>query len=165
METPSARRGRPFRVDERSHAGTLGGTVGLLGDEDADQTDDGRGHVQERCARPPDRADERSGEQRGESAERSAVIATSIGLVFRSTIAGVGATLGFIYIVPVIINLVPLDVFALFSDTFPGNASTNFFTVTADPGRLDPLAGLVATVTWTAAWVVFSGFWVKRRNT
>lgn len=92
------------------------------------------------------------------------VIATSVGLVFRSTIAGVGATLGFVYIVPVIIGLVPLDAFALFSATFPGNASTNFFTVAADPGRLDPVTGLIATLVWTAAWVAFAVFWVKRRN-
>ncbi|WP_404429338.1 ABC transporter permease [Microbacterium lacus] len=92
------------------------------------------------------------------------IIATSVGLVFRSTIAGVGATLGFVYIVPVIIGLVPLDVFVLFSDTFPGNAATNFFTVASDPSRLDPVAGVIATVLWTAAWVAFAAFWVKRRN-
>ena len=65
---------------------------------------------------------------------------------------------------PVVIGLVPLDAFVLFSDTFPGNASTNFFGTTLDPGRLDPVAGLIATLAWTAAWVVFATVWVKRRN-
>ena len=92
------------------------------------------------------------------------IIATSVGLVFRSTIAAVGVTLGFVYIVPIIISLIPLDAFALFSATFPGNAATNFFTVAQDPSRLDPVAGLIATALWTAAWVVFATFWVKRRN-
>ncbi|MDY0910174.1 hypothetical protein [Microbacterium sp. CFBP9034] len=93
-----------------------------------------------------------------------AVIATSAGLVLRSTIGTVGATLGFLYIVPIVIGLIPLDVFTLISDTFPGNAATNFFATTADPGRLDPVTGLIATLLWTAAWVAFAVVWVKRRN-
>ena len=92
------------------------------------------------------------------------VIATSVGLVFRSTIATVGVTLGFLYLVPILISLVPLDAFALFSDTFPGNAATNFFGTTADPSRLDPVSGLIATLAWTAAWVIFAVIWIKRRN-
>jgi ABC-2 type transport system permease protein len=92
------------------------------------------------------------------------VIATAAGLVFRSTIAAFGATLGFLYLVPIVISLVPLDAFTLFSDTFPGNAATNFFGTTLDPARLDPVSGLIATLAWTAAWVVFAAVWVKRRN-
>lgn len=92
------------------------------------------------------------------------VISTAAGMVFRSTIAAFGATLAYLYIVPLVIGLVPLDAFALFSDTFPGNASTNFFTTGLDPSKLDPLTGLIATLAWTAAWVVFAVIWVKRRN-
>lgn len=92
------------------------------------------------------------------------IIASAAGLVFRSTIAAVGATLGFLYIVPVLISLVPLDAFLLLSDTFPGTAATNFFATTADPTRLDPVSGLIATLAWTAAWGIFAAAWVKRRN-
>ena len=92
------------------------------------------------------------------------VISTAAGLVLRSTIAAFGATLAFLYIVPLVIRLVPLEAFIIFSDTFPGNASTNFFGTALDPSRLDPIAGMIATLAWTAAWVVFAVIWVKRRN-
>ncbi|MDR7182998.1 ABC-2 type transport system permease protein [Microbacterium trichothecenolyticum] len=92
------------------------------------------------------------------------VIATSVGLVFRSTIATIGVTLGFLYLVPILISFIPLDIFTLVSDTFPGNAATNFFGTTADPSRLDPISGLIATLAWTTAWVVFAAAWIKRRN-
>ena len=92
------------------------------------------------------------------------VISTAAGMVLRSTIAAFGATLAYLYILPLVIALVPLDAFALFSDTFPGNASTNFFTVGLNPSKLDPTSGLITTLAWTAAWVVFAVTWVKRRN-
>ena len=92
------------------------------------------------------------------------VISTAVGLVLRSTIAAFGVTLAFLYIVPLVIGLVPLDAFALLSETFPGNASTNFFGTSLNPAKLDPVAGLIATLAWTTAWVVFAVIWVKRRN-
>lgn len=94
----------------------------------------------------------------------SAVIATAIGLVFRSTIASVGATLGFLYLLPVIISLVPGDVFLLISDTLPAYAVTNFFGLTLDSARLDPLSGAIAAVIWTLFVSGFALLWVKRRN-
>ncbi|WP_082468048.1 ABC transporter permease [Leifsonia sp. Leaf264] len=92
------------------------------------------------------------------------VTGTTVGLVFRSTIASVGVAIGYLFIVPIIISLVPLDAFGLFSQTFPGNASSNFFGVAVDPGHLDPVSGVIASVIWTTAWVVFAVVWVKRRN-
>lgn len=92
------------------------------------------------------------------------VISTAAGMVLRSTIAAFGATLAYLYIVPLVIGLVPLDAFTLFSDTFPGNASTNFFTTGLNPSKLDPATGLIATLAWTAAWGIFALIWVKRRN-
>jgi ABC-2 type transport system permease protein len=92
------------------------------------------------------------------------VIASAAGLVFRSTIATFGATLAFLYLVPGVFALVPLDAFRIINDTFPSNAATNFFATNIDPSRLDPLAGVIANLAWTAAWVVFAVLWVKRRN-
>lgn len=94
----------------------------------------------------------------------SAVVATSIGLVMRSTIATVGVVFAFFYVVPGLIGLVPLDGFRLVSSTFPGNAAINVFSVSEDPTRLDPLSSMIATVLWTIAWVAFAALWVKRRN-
>lgn len=93
-----------------------------------------------------------------------ATISTAAGFLFRSTIATFGVTVSFLYIVPIVIGLVPLDAFALFSDTFPGNASTNFFATAVDPARLDPVAGMIATFAWTAAWVAVASTWITRRN-
>ncbi|KQM82556.1 ABC transporter permease [Agromyces sp. Leaf222] len=92
------------------------------------------------------------------------VSATALGLVFHSTIATLGATLGYLYIVPVVISLVPLDAFAVFSETMPGKAASNFFSITTDPSELDPVAGAIASIVWTIALVVFAAVWVKRRN-
>jgi ABC-2 type transport system permease protein len=92
------------------------------------------------------------------------VISTAAGMVLRSTIAAFGTTLAYLYIVPLVIGLIPVDAFTLFSETFPGNASTNFFTTEMNPSQLDPVSGLIATLVWTAAWVAFAVIWIKRRN-
>ncbi|MGI9822889.1 hypothetical protein [Agromyces sp. Marseille-Q5079] len=92
------------------------------------------------------------------------VSATALGLVFRSTIATLGATIGYLYVVPVVISLVPLDAFAIISESMPGKAASNFFSITTDPTELDPVAGAIASVIWTIALVVFAAVWVKRRN-
>ncbi|GAA1823860.1 hypothetical protein [Agromyces salentinus] len=93
-----------------------------------------------------------------------AVTATCLGLMFRSTIATLGVAIGYLYLVPIGISLVPLDAFVLFSDTFPGKASDNFFALTPDPSQLDPVAGTISSVIWTIALIVFTTVWVKRRN-
>lgn len=98
------------------------------------------------------------------AASATTVISTSFGLVFRTTIAGLGSTLGFLFLVPVIISLVPLDIFALIADTFPGYAFDNLFNLTLDPTRLDPATGAIATVVWTVLVAGFALLRVKRRN-
>ena len=93
-----------------------------------------------------------------------ALIGVAAGLIVRSSIGALGVVLGFFYLVPLILGLIPVDVVNLLGKTIPGASLTTLVSLTSGEGELDPLTLTVTTVLWTASWLVVAAITVKRRN-
>lgn len=93
-----------------------------------------------------------------------ALIAVAAGLVVRSAIGALGVVLGFLYLVPLILGLVPVDAVNVVGKSIPGSSLTDLISLTTAPGQLDPLTLTITTVLWTAAWLAAAAITIKRRN-
>jgi ABC-2 type transport system permease protein len=93
-----------------------------------------------------------------------ALIGVAAGLMVRSSIGALGVILGFFYLVPLILSLIPVDVMNLIGKSIPGASLTTLVSLTSAEGQLDPLTLTVTTVLWTAVWLVVAAIAVKRRN-
>ena len=94
----------------------------------------------------------------------SATIALSVGLMLRSSIATVAATLGFIYVVPALLQAIPVQAVLWFAGTLPGPESTALEVpdISSTPGSL--AWSVVAILAWTAATVALASVVVRRRD-
>ncbi|CAM3755595.1 hypothetical protein OCAE111667_24950 [Occultella aeris] len=94
----------------------------------------------------------------------AAAIALSAGLLLRSSIAGVAAALGFIFVVPALLQAIPVAAGVWFARTLPGPESTvlEVPSVSSGPGALT--WSIVAVVLWTAATVAIACVVVRRRD-
>jgi ABC-2 type transport system permease protein len=94
----------------------------------------------------------------------AAAIALSAGLLLRSSIAGVAATLGFVFVVPALLQAIPVAAVGWFARTLPGPESSVLEVpdVASGPGAL--VWSVVAVVGWTAATVALACVVVRRRD-
>lgn len=94
----------------------------------------------------------------------AAAIALSAGLLLRSSIAAVAATLGFLFVIPALLQAIPVPAVLWFARTLPGPESTvlELPSVSSGPGAL--FWSVVAVVAWTAATVVLACAVVRRRD-
>jgi ABC-2 type transport system permease protein len=93
-----------------------------------------------------------------------AVIAVSIAFLIRSTVGSIAVTFAFLYILPVIIHAIPLNIARLFADTIPGTSAEPLFSALPDPGGFG-VAGAVTCVTlWTIVAVVVAAVTTRRRD-
>lgn len=97
-------------------------------------------------------------------AAAAAVIAMSIGLVVRSSIAGIAVTIGFLYILPSLLQALSVPALTTIALTLPGPASTPLDVPGRFPGEPTFLAALVAVLAWTAATVAVSSLVLRRRD-
>ncbi|KAF2413573.1 hypothetical protein B1729_09805 [Microbacterium sp. B35-04] len=93
-----------------------------------------------------------------------ALIGVAAGLIVRSSIGALGVVLGFFYLVPLILGLIPVGAVNLIGKTIPGSSLTTLASLTSEDGQLDPLTLTLTTVLWTAVWLVVAAIAVKRRN-
>lgn len=93
-----------------------------------------------------------------------ALIAVAVGLIVRSTIASLGVVLGFFYLVPLILGLIPVDAVNLVGRSVPGASLGALTALTPAAGDLDPAVLTVTTAVWTGAWLIAAVVTVKRRN-
>lgn len=94
----------------------------------------------------------------------AATIAMSIGMIVRSSIAGIAATLGFLYVLPALLQAVPVAAVTAFARTIPGPASTPLDTPGHVAGELSFVAGLAAVLAWTVVTVAVSCAVLRRRD-
>jgi len=93
-----------------------------------------------------------------------ALIGVAAGLIVRSAIGSLGVVLGFFYLVPLILGLIPVDAVNLVGRSIPGASLGTLISITTAEGQLDPLTLTFTTVLWTALWLVAGALTVKRRN-
>lgn len=94
----------------------------------------------------------------------AAVIATAISLVVRSSIAGISATLGFLYVLPALLQAIPVAAVTAFARTIPGPASTPLDTPGHVAGEMSFGTALLAVVAWTIVTVAVSCLVLRRRD-
>jgi ABC-2 type transport system permease protein len=94
----------------------------------------------------------------------AAAIALSAGLVLRSSIAAVAATLGFLFVIPALLQAISVPAVIWFARTLPGpeSAVLEVPSIASGPGAL--FWGVVAVVSWTAATVALACAVVRRRD-
>lgn len=97
-------------------------------------------------------------------AAAAAVIAMSIGLIVRSSIAGIAVTIGFLYILPSLLQALSVTAITTIARTIPGPASTPLDVPGRFPGEPTFLAALVAVLAWTAVTVAVSCLVLRRRD-
>ena len=93
-----------------------------------------------------------------------ALIGVAAGLIVRSAIGSLGVVLGFFYLVPLILGLIPVDAVNLLGQSIPGASLGTLISITTTEGQLDPATLTLTTVLWTALWLVAAAITVKRRN-
>lgn len=94
----------------------------------------------------------------------AAMIAVCVALVLRSSLASVAATFGFLYIVPSVLNALPVAAMKDFAHTFPGLASDSLTALAPPVGGLPYGAAAIAVLAWTALWVVIALLVTRRRD-
>ena len=93
-----------------------------------------------------------------------ALIGVAVGLIVRSAIGSLGVVLGFFYLVPLILGLIPVDAVNLLGKSIPGASLGTLISITTTEGQLDPATLTFTTVLWTAVWLAAAAITVKRRN-
>ena len=97
-------------------------------------------------------------------AASAGVIAMCFGFLTRSSIGAVTATLGFLYVVPALLQAIPVEAVGWFARTIPGPASTPLDLPGHPDGDLTFTTALVAVVVWTAAALLLTCTVVRRRD-
>jgi ABC-2 type transport system permease protein len=97
-------------------------------------------------------------------AAAAATIAACIGLLVRSSIGAVSATLGFLYVLPALLQAVPVEAVDWFARTIPGPASSTLELPGAAEARLGLLTAAVSVLVWTVLWVVAACAGLRRRD-
>lgn len=93
----------------------------------------------------------------------AAVIALAFGLVVRSSAGGIAATLGFLLVVPALLQAIPVDAVGRFARSLPGPEGT----VLELPNEADAASlawSAVAVVVWTAVVLAGACVVVRRRD-
>jgi len=93
-----------------------------------------------------------------------ALIGVAAGLIVRSAIGSLGVVLGFFYLVPLILGLIPVGAVNVLGQSIPGASLGTLISITTTDGQLDPATLTVTTVLWTALWLAAAAITVKRRN-
>ena len=93
-----------------------------------------------------------------------ALTGVAVGLIVRSAIGSLGVILGFFYLVPLILGLIPVGAVNILGQSIPGASLGTLISITTTEGQLDPATLTIATVLWTALWLVAAAITVKRRN-
>jgi ABC-2 type transport system permease protein len=94
----------------------------------------------------------------------AATIAMCVGLLVRSSIGAVAATLGFLYVVPALLQAIPSAAVITIARSIPGPASTPLEAAGPVAGSLSFGAALLAVLAWTVATVVLAVVVVRRRD-
>lgn len=94
----------------------------------------------------------------------AATIALCIGLLVRSSVGAVAATLAFLYVVPALLQAISSAAVTAVARTIPGPASAVLEAAVGAPGDLSYGAALLAVTAWTAAWVALTWVVVQRRD-
>ncbi len=97
-------------------------------------------------------------------AASAGVIAMCFGFLTRSSIGGVTATLGFLYVLPALLQAIPIEAVGWFARTIPGPASTALDLPGHPDGDLTFTTALIAVVVWTAAALLLTCTVVRRRD-
>ena len=92
-------------------------------------------------------------------AASAGVIAMCFGFLTRSSIGAVAATLGFLYVVPAVLQAIPVEAVGWFARTIPGPASTPLELPGHPEGDLTFTTALIAVVLWTAAALLVTCAW------
>lgn len=92
------------------------------------------------------------------------VIAMCLGFLTRSSIGGVAATIGFLYVLPALLEAIPIEAVGWFARTIPGAAATPLELPGHPTGDLTFTTALVAVVLWTAATLLVTCAVVRRRD-
>ena len=93
-----------------------------------------------------------------------ALIGVAAGLIVRSAIGSLGVIIGFFYLVPLILGLIPVDAVNLVGQSIPGASLGTLISISTANGQLDPATLTLTTVLWTIAWLAAATVIVKRRN-
>ncbi|WP_217617128.1 ABC transporter permease [Cellulomonas sp. GbtcB1] len=91
-------------------------------------------------------------------------IATCVGFLVRSSIGAVATTLGFLYVVPALLQAVPIETVDWFARTIPGPASGPLELPGHPDGDLTFTEALLAVVAWTGATLTLTCAVVRRRD-
>lgn len=97
-------------------------------------------------------------------AAAAGTIAMCLGMVVRSSIGAFAATLGFLYVLPALLQAIPVEAVQWFARTIPGPASTPLELPGHPDGQLAFGVAAIAVVLWTAAWLVLTCSVVRRRD-
>jgi ABC-2 type transport system permease protein len=94
----------------------------------------------------------------------AAAIALSAGLLLRSSIGAVAATLGFVFVLPALLQAIPVAAVVWFARTLPGPESAVLEVPAVSSGLGTIVWSIVAVVVWTAATVALACAVVQRRD-
>ena len=93
-----------------------------------------------------------------------AVIALALGLVIRSSAGGIASTLGFLYVVPALLQAIPVDAVDRFARTLPGPEGTVLELPDGPAGGATLAWSVLAVLVWTAVVVAVACAVVRRRD-
>ena len=92
------------------------------------------------------------------------MIGVAVGLIVRSAIGSLGVILGFFYLVPLILGLIPVHAVNLVGQSIPGASLGTLISISPANGQLDPATLTLTTVLWAIAWLAAAIITVRRRN-
>ena len=93
-----------------------------------------------------------------------AVIDLALGLVIRSSAGGIASTLGFLYVVPALLQAIPVDAVDRFARTLPGPEGTVLELPDGPAGGATLAWSVLAVLVWTAVVVAVACAVVRRRD-
>jgi len=92
------------------------------------------------------------------------LIALAIGTIVRHPAGGISAVLGFQFVVPVLLSLIPGTLGNHLSDLAPANAIAMLGTGPTDPGASTPLQSFGILLAWAVVTLAIAGVSIKRRD-
>ncbi|WP_454041877.1 ABC transporter permease [Cellulosimicrobium sp. Marseille-Q8652] len=93
----------------------------------------------------------------------AAVIGLAFGLLVRSSAGGIAATLGFLYVVPALLQVIPVDAVGRFARSLPGPEGT-VLELPSDADGATLAWSALAIAVWTAVVVAAACVVVRRRD-
>jgi ABC-type transport system involved in multi-copper enzyme maturation permease subunit len=88
-----------------------------------------------------------------------------LGAIFRNTAGGIAALVGFMFLLPPIVALLPTSTQNAIDPYLPANAGGAVWTITPDPNTLHPWVGLLVFAGYAALSIAIAAVLMVRRDT